>query len=298
MLLDTVQQLLASIVDSVTRQITNTFDQKQVNTWIENTSIAIIESCSTFSAGDAGAADSDDEHGYLPLSAVVSSIQARDDALLSQSISYECSLLRVHLAEKALKVCLTEVNDWDSQVDELKKTRCKSWKDNEDTDNVYLDSLADQALNAFLTSEVAFKFIDDNKEELLMNLPLFLAAVHIAGECATASSRIFFRLAEPSNLHDAKTERFIKYTIEQTDIVYDTLSSIQDSADSLRAECGRRSVISYPHLRRAKEHLTRLVKCIEGTKGRSSKEKKQKRRTQGSLDCFFKSSQDEFSPLE
>lgn len=295
-MLESVQQLIASIVDSTTRQINNKFDQKQSSRWIENTSISIIESCSCFAAGDEGTADSDDKQGHLPLAAVVSNIQAHDDTLVGQSLSYEASLLRCHLAEKALKVCLTEISDWEFQVDSLKKTRCSAWVDSDGTANAYLNTLADHALTGFLTSEVAFRWIDNNKEDLLQNLPLFLAAIYIAGECISASARIYFRSGDPSNLHEVENERFVRYSTQESDIIYETLSAIQDLSDSLRTECGRRSVISYPHLRRAKEHLTRLTKCIDGIKGRSSKDKKQRRRTQGSLDCFFKSSQDEFHP--
>lgn len=294
MLLDTIQRVISSLVDSAARQITNKFDKKHVDKWLESTSIAIIKSCNTFSAGEEDAADSNDKDGHLPLAAVVSNMQCRDDGLTSNIVSYECSLIRVYLAENALKVCLAGIEEWDSEMKAIINSRCEQWGDGKENGS-HLKSFADRALNAVITSEIAFRWIDDNKEDLLMNLPLLLASVYIAGECAMAGGRIFFRSSAPSNIHDLKTDRFVKYSIEEKDVICETLSNIQDFSDSLRAECGRRSVISFPHLRRAKEHLTRLTKCIEGMKGNSSKEKRQKRRAQGSLDVFLKSSQDEYS---
>jgi hypothetical protein len=286
---------VASLVESVARQITDKYDQKQVNDWLENTARSIIESCSTFSAGDDNAADIDDKHGYFPIATVVANMQGRGYLLASQNISFESALMRVYLAEKALKICLKGINDWDTEVASIMNARCGSWGGDNDA-NSRLRTFSDRALTAFVKSEVAFHWIDSNKEDLMQDLPLFLAAIHIAGDCALASARIFYRSAGPSSCNDVKTEKFVRYSVEEKDIVYETLSSIQELTDSLRAECGRRSVISFPHLRRAKEHLTRLTKCIEGIKGKSSKDKRQKRRAQGSLDVFFRSSQDEFSP--
>lgn len=296
MLLDTIQRMISCLVDSVARQIANKFDKEHVDKWLKSASFAIIESCKTFSAGEEDAADSNDKDGHLPLAAVVSNMQCRDDDCTSNLVSYECSLMRVYLAENALKVCLPGIENWDSEINAIITSRCEQWgNSNENGSESNLKSFADRALNAVITSEIAFRWIDDNKEDLLLNLPLLLASVYIAGDCAMAGGRIFFRSSAPSNIHDLKNERFVRYSIVEKDIFYETLSNIQDFSDSLRAECGRRSVISFPHLRRAKEHLTRLTKCIEGIKGKSSKEKRQKRRAQGSLDVFFKSSQDEYS---
>ena len=296
MLLDTMQCLLSSIVKSTSRQIANKFDQEKVHEWLEHTAISIIESCGAFSAGDEDAADNDDAHGYLPWAAVISNIQCRDDVLRSKEVSYECALLRVHMAEKALAVCLTEIKNLDEQVAALKNSRCDSWGKCNDADESSLRTFSDHAFTGFLTSEVVFRWIDERKDYLLQDLPRLLAIVYIAGECVMASARIFYRLAAPSNQSDIQIERFVRYSVEEKDGIYDTLTRIQDHSDSLRGECGRRSVISFPHLRRTKEYLTRLTKCIDGFKGRSSKEKRQRRRAQGSLDCFFRSSQDdEFS---
>lgn len=297
MLPDTLQSLLSSIVISTLRQIEQKSDRERVHEWLEHTAQSVIESVGAFSAGDEDAADNDDMHGYLPLAAIISTMQCRGNVIHSKEVSYECALLRVHLAKKALVVCLTEIKNLDEQVETLKKTRCDSWGNCNDVDKSYLREISDHAFTGFVTSEVVFRFMDENKEDLLQDLPRFLAAVYIAGECGIASAHIFYRSVAPSNQSDIQAERFVHYSTEENDAIYSILSRIQDHSDSLRGECGRRSVISFPHLRRAKEYLTRLTKSIDGFKGRSSKEKRQRRRAQGSLDCFFRSSQDdEFSP--
>ena len=71
---------------------------------------------------------------------------------------------------------------------------------------------------------------------------------------------------------------------QEKDIVFEIASNIEDLCDGLKKEC--RAVIAYPHLRRAKEYLTRLTKKLGVTKGKSSKGKR-KKREQGSLDSYF-----------
>jgi hypothetical protein len=280
-------------VDSASRQLANKFDQKYVDKWLENSAISIIDACFTFSAGDEESADNDDENGHLALATAISNILSRDMFMI-ENFSHECALMKLYLTEKALKVCFRDINYWEDEIKEIMNARCESWGV-DDGERNHKSTASDGVLHALFMSEVAFIWIEKEKEYLLQNLPFFLASVHIAGECVLASTRVFCRTASPFNFQNANSGSFERYTIEEKDVVYETLSSIEDLCDSLRAECGRRSVISFPHLRRAKEHLARLSKFLGGVKGKSSKEKRQKRRAQGSLDCFLRSSQDEFS---
>lgn len=291
-----LQKTMSSIVDSTTRQMLNKYNRKHIENWLESTANAIVESCSTFGAGEDDAADNDDKNGHLPLATVVSNVLSHMNQ--SETVSYECALLKLHLGEKALKVCLRDIDNWEHERTAIMDARCESWGCDDNTDNINLRQLSDHAFRALLTSEIAFKWIDKEKEILLQDLPFFLAAVHIVGECVMAGAHIFYRTASPHNVEDAKSNSFVRYTIEEKDVVYETLSSIENLCDSVKVECGRRSVISFPHLRRAKEHLTRMSKYIGAIKGKSSRENRQKRRAQGSLDVFLRSSQDqdEFSP--
>ncbi|KAL3777053.1 hypothetical protein HJC23_001371 [Cyclotella cryptica] len=291
-----IQQPLSSLVDSAARQIAKKFDQKKVHKWLENSAISIIDSLLTFSAGDGESADSDDEDGHLPLATAISNILSRE-MFMREDFSYHCALMKLYLTEKGLKVFLRDIDYWDDEINSIMHARCESWGVDDGESN-FKRPVLDGVFRALCVSEVAFIWIEKEKEYLLQKLPFFLASVHIAGECVLASTRIFCRTANPFNFQNANAGSFERYTAEEKELFYETLSSIEDLCDSLRAECGRRSVISFPHLRRAKEHLARLSKFIGGVKGKSSKEKRQKRRAQGSLDCFFRSNQDEFNPLE
>ncbi|KAL7521992.1 hypothetical protein ACHAWX_006688 [Stephanocyclus meneghinianus] len=293
-----IQQTLSSLVDSAARQLANKFDRTHVDKWLENSAVSIIDACFTFAAGDDESADNDDEYGHLALATAISNILSRDMFKI-ENFSYECALMKLHLTEKALKVCLRDINYWDDEIKTMMNERCESWGVGDGESN-RKSSASDSVFHALFMSEVAFIWIEKEKEYLLQNLPFFLASVHIAGECVLASIRIFCRTASPFNFQNANSGSFERYTKHEKDVFFETLSSIEDLCDSLKAECGRRSVISFPHLRRAKEHLARLSKFLGGVKGTSSKEKRQKRRAQGSLDCFLRSSQDEFgrSPFE
>jgi len=139
---------------------------------------------------------------------------------------------------------------------------------------------------------------DDELESLVENHPRFLAAVLIAGECASVGAGAYWRvrndvpvLSSEERGGESQSEIGVPgttaagCTTEERDTVYEVVSNIEDLCDGLRKEC--RAVIAHPHLRRTKEYLTRLVKEIGATKGGSSKDKIKKRREQGSLDSYF-----------
>ena len=107
----------------------------------------------------------------------------------------------------------------------------------------------------------------------------------IAGECAMIGASVYWRFQNDSQSEDELVQQVTK----ESDTVYEIVSNIEDLCDELKKEC--RAVIAYPHLRRTKEYLTRLAKEFGALKGKSSKDKRTKRRGQGSLDNYFSSQQ-------
>ncbi len=230
--------------------------------WINRTADLMVNACGDISAGDEDAADSDDARGDIALAMVVKRMCSYT---LDAGFSIEIASIKMMFAERALHKCLTEIVDWEDKV----KERIPS-----------ADKGLQYAMHALETAEFGFQWIDEQSEFLMYSHPRFLAAVLIAGECAAMGAGVCWRTQNNSRSEDGPVN-----TTEESETVYEIVSNIEDLCDGLKKEC--RAVIAYPHLRRAKEYLTRLIKEFGTLEGESSKDKGRKRREQGSLDTYF-----------
>jgi len=274
-----IQKLTASLVKTTTSQLSQKFDKARVNQWIEQTAIILVEACSDLESGDEDTADCDDEDGDLALAMAVKRMGWCD---FDNSYSPEIAQVKMLFAEKALHKCLPDVTDWETQVKDRTEYYCKDWnKDNTDEFTANRRQLQ-HVIKALVTPEVGLQWIDDEAENFVMsNQPCFLAAVIIAGECSSVGVSIYWRVQNDFISEEGGDPVF---TVQEKDTVFEIASNIEDLCDGLKKEC--RAVIAYPHLRRAKEYLTRLTKKLSVTKGKSSKGKR-KKREQGSLDSYF-----------
>mmetsp|Transcript_17351 Transcript_17351/g.36176 ORF Transcript_17351/g.36176 Transcript_17351/m.36176 type:complete len:782 (-) Transcript_17351:105-2450(-) len=270
MLPSVIPDLSASIVKSAARQIA----KECVEEWMTNTAESVVESCCNLAAGDPGSTDADDAHGNLPLATVVTKLLTREVAEFSSDVA----LMKMYLAERALRSCLHDITDWDDKVKELMDSRCRELS-NDDSDEIPCTEMFFHATHAVVTAEVGLEWIEKHMELMMQDKSRFLAAVQIAGECALVGVALF----RCTNL-DNETGKF-KYSTEENDAICESLTNLEDLCNGVKMEC--RAVIAYPHLRRVKEYLTRLGKSIGGTRGISSKDQRKRMREQGSLDSWI-----------
>ena len=269
-----LQNLIISLVRSITSQIRAQCGDSHVEQWVNQATGHIVDACIDLSAGEVDAADSDDVNGDLPLARVVKSICSSSFSEASYfELTDDFTLLKLNLVEQALHTCLKNITDWDVKV---KKRTDFHWKD---VDKDAASGGFSTAMHALVTAEVGFLWIEEELDSIKENQPHFLAAILIAGECVSVGHSLFW------SAQNAIESKEPVYTTEEKDAVYESVSNIEDMCYGLKKEC--RAVIAHPHLRRAKEYLTRLAKVLAGTKGKSSKDKRQKRREQGSLDSYF-----------
>jgi len=300
-LLSLIQKLTASLVHSTTRQLSERSNDGAststhlVERWMTHTANVIVEACSDLSSGDENAADSDDGNGDLALAMAVKRMSPYCELDTNAHSMDNTALMKAKFAQGALCKCLKEIAGWENRVKERMDYLCKDWKNKKDAGNASSVVVAannnerlQHAMHALVTAEVGFTWIDEESDSFMNNHSRFLAAVLIAGECALVGAGIYFRALNNDNSpseEDNDTEPVPVYTTEEKDAVYEVISNIEDLTDGLKKEC--RAVIAFPHLRRAKEYLTRLTKELGATKGKSSKDKRKKRREQGSLDSYF-----------
>jgi len=263
-LLALIQKLTASLIATVTHQISKRFDggREHAERWMTHTADLMVKACGDLSGGDEDAADSDDARGDLALAMAVKRMCSYT---LDAGFILDIASMKLMFAERALHKCLTEIVDWEDKM----KGRIPPSNKN-----------LQHALHALVTAEVGFQWIDEHSESLMYSHPRFLAAVLIAGECATIGAGVCWRTQTDSQTEDEPVK-----TTEVSDAVHEIVSNIEDLCDGLKKEC--RAVIAYPHLRRTKEYLTRLIKEFCALKGNSSKDNGRKRREQGSLDTYF-----------
>ena len=262
-LLALIQKLTGSLIATVTHQISKRFDGgEHAGRWMTHTADLMVKACGDLSAGDEDAADSDDTRGDLALAMAVKRMCSYT---LDAGFILDIALMKMMFAERALHKCLTEIVDWEDKVKERTPPANKNLQ---------------HAMHALVTAEVGFQWIEEHSESLMYSHPRFLAAVLIAGECATIGAGVCWRTQNDSQSEDEP----VKIT-EVSDAVHEIVSNIEDLCDGLKKEC--RAVIAYPHLRRTKEYLTRLIKELGALKGKSSKDNGRKRREQGSLDTYF-----------
>jgi len=273
-----IQKSTLALVRSATSQMNKQFGGSHVEQWLKQAANRVVDACSDLGAGDEDAADSDDADGHLPLAMTVKRMCSCE---LNNGFSLEIALMKLNFATQALQKCLEEISDWEGNVRERTNFLCKDWDKDNANGNPAKQALQN-AMHALVTAEVGFLWIDEESESFVGNHPHFLAAVSIAGECALVGACIYW-CTQSCN----ETEEPI-YTTEEKDAVHECMSNIEDLCDGIKKEC--RAVIAYPHLRRTKEYLTRLSKSLGGTKGKSSLDKRQKRREQGSLDSYFRPS--------
>ena len=276
-----IQKMTASVVKSTAYQLSDKLcgDQARVDQWMDHTADVMVKACSDLLAGEEGASDSDDMNGHLVLAMAVKRMSCCE---LDDKFSIEMALMKLRFAVKALYKCLKEMSDWEEKVKERSDYLCKNWnKDvaSADPANRYLQ----YAMNALVTSEVGLQWIDEESDSFMAskNHPHFLAAAIITGECASVGTAIYWRAQNDQSLEEEEPV----FTTEEKDAVYEVVSNIEHLCNGLKKEC--RSVIAFPHLRRAKEYLTRFSKSLAQTKGKTSKDKRQRKREQGSLDSYF-----------
>ena len=264
-LLALIQKLTASLIATVTHQISKRFDGgegEHAERWMTHTADLMVKACGDLSAGDEDTADTDDARGDLALAMAVKRMCSYT---FDAGFILDIALMKMMFAERALHECLTEIVDWEDKVKERIPPANKNLQ---------------HAMHALVTAEVGFQWIDEHSESLMYSHPRFLAAVLIAGECATIGAGVCWRTQNDSQSDDEPVK-----STEVSDAVHEIASNIEDLCDGLKKEC--RAVIAYPHLRRTKEYLTRLIKEFGALKGKSSKDNGRKRREQGSLDTYF-----------
>ena len=278
-----IQKMTASVVKSTAYQLSDKLcgDQARVDQWMDHTADVMVKACSDLLAGEEGASDSDDMNGHLVLAMAVKRMSCCE---LDDKFSIEMALMKLRFAVKALYKCLKEMSDWEEKVKERERSDylCKNWnKDvaSADPANRYLQ----YAMNALVTSEVGLQWIDEESDSFMAskNHPHFLAATIITKKCASVGTAIYWRAQNDQSLEEEEPV----FTTEEKDAVYEVVSNIEHLCNGLKKEC--RSVIAFPHLRRAKEYLTRFSKSLAQTKGKTSKDKRQRKREQGSLDSYF-----------
>jgi len=271
-----IQKLTSSLVRSTAIQIHKQSDKSHVEQWMNQAAGRVVDACSDLSEGDENAADSDDVNGHLPLAMAVTKMGTCE---LDEDFSVEVALMKLNFAEQALHRCLKQIPDWEVKVKERTDFLCKDWKN--DASEIPARALLKHVIHAMVTAEVGFQWIDEELDSFLNlgNHPHFLAASLIAGECALGGSCIFWCTQTGSQSEEPV------FGTEEKDSVHECMSNLEDLCDGLKKKC--RAVMAFPHLRRTKEYLTRLSKMLGGTKGKSSKDKRQRRREQGSLDSYF-----------
>ena len=274
MLPNVIQDFSASIVKSAIRQISQLHGEESVEIWMKKTATCIVDSCSNLSAGGPDTADADDTQGHLPLAIAVTKLITRE----INDFSIDTATMKVMFAERALQTCLSDLADWDDRVKELTDARCRDLTNDSLGGNPSKGFLR-HAIHGIVTAEIGMQWIEQQIETFMQDKPRFLASVQIAGESALVGIAIF----RCTNVADQTGKSL--YTTEENDAICESLSNLEDLCNELKKEC--RAVIAYPHLRRAKEYLTRLGKTIGGTRGRSSKDQRKKMREQGSLDSFI-----------
>lgn len=272
---------------SVARQISDRHDEKQVEEWMKETAEQMVDACSNLSSGEEGTTDSDDIGGHLPLATAVLNMVSCDP------LSIDVSVMKMHFAVRALQSSLSEIIDWDERVKAKIHVYCQESNNNNKNEEVISLSkeLLQCAIHALVSAEVAMQWMNDEGEEFIMQEKShFLAAVQICGECTAIGSVLFH------HCYNDETRDSPVYTTEEKDAIFETMANLEDLCHGLKKEC--RGVIAYPHLRRAKEYLTRWGKTLGGTRGHSSKDKRKKMREQGSLDSWIgRASINAHSPL-
>ena len=275
-----MQSLTATLVKSATCQVSEKFDddKARVDQWLEYTAAAIVKACTNLFAGDKDAADSDDVNGDLVLAMAVKRMVWCE---FDNDYSIDLARLNLWFSEKALRACLKDdITDWEGKIKERTEYLCKNLNKDDTSKDAASSGQLHYSIHALVTAEVGLQWIDEETETFMSSHPRFLAAAIIAGECASIGISIYWRAW---NDHTSEEECGPVFTATERDTVYEIVSNIEDLCDGLKKEC--RAVIAYPHLRRAKEYLTRLTKKLQMTKGKPSKIRK--KREQGSLDSYF-----------
>ena len=277
-----MQSLIAALINSTIRQLSKLHIDSDAKKWIEHTADRMVEACSNLSAGDEGAADHDDDSGWLPLACAAE--RMIDFEFGDEAPSLDVIEMKLNFATLALKRCLAEDDISDSENKKLKEATARFKNvfirnDSNDASNRMLQI----AIHALTYAEISLQYIDDNSDAFMRDHPHLLASVLLCGECAFIGLHISKHIQECS----------FQLETEVKDTIVVSMSKIVTTCEKIKKKCT--SVITHPHLRRTKEYLTRLGKAIGGMKGKASNDKRRKDRQQGSLDGWRRTS---FPPSE
>jgi hypothetical protein len=117
------------------------------------TSDLLVTACSNLEAGDDGTADCDDERGDLVLA--MSVVRMCSYNTVDIGFSIDIAAMKMKFAEKALYKCLRDMVDCEEKVTAR--------------NNPFVDLNLHRAIHALLTAEIAFEYIHEESESMIIS---------------------------------------------------------------------------------------------------------------------------------